>query len=272
MKYIQNQIKINDIDTNVIIWRYMDFTKYVSLLEKSALFFCSCKNMEKMDPYEGYYTKQDLKNLKNTKVSVIGGKYKKSPSVYRNLFLNNSTLNCWHINDCESAGMWKLYSDSKGIAIKSTVGKLTNAIECCSEDKIEIDKIKYINYINSVTPVSKEDYIKTLVNISNNDFSDTKILNILKPFYFPLVFTKRKEFEHEKEIRLFSPIKQDTKVNRLKYGGKFIKVDLTELISEILISPESEEWFVELVKDVTERFLPNNNITINKSKLFEKID
>ena len=34
-----------------ILWRYMDFTKFVSLLDKQALFFASITSLE--DPFEG---------------------------------------------------------------------------------------------------------------------------------------------------------------------------------------------------------------------------
>ena len=37
---------------DAVLWRYMDFTKFVSLLEKSSLFFARADKLE--DPFEGY--------------------------------------------------------------------------------------------------------------------------------------------------------------------------------------------------------------------------
>ena len=42
----------NPPSSDAILWRYMDFTKYVSLLEKRALFFARADKLE--DPFEGY--------------------------------------------------------------------------------------------------------------------------------------------------------------------------------------------------------------------------
>jgi len=40
-----------------------------------------------------------------------------------------NAINCWHMNDHESAAMWKLYLKSdEGIAIQSTYRKLKDAI------------------------------------------------------------------------------------------------------------------------------------------------
>ena len=38
---------------DAVLWRYMDFTKFVSLLEKQALFFARADKLED-DPFEGY--------------------------------------------------------------------------------------------------------------------------------------------------------------------------------------------------------------------------
>jgi hypothetical protein len=42
-------------DPNVPIWRYMDFTKFVSMLENSALYFCRSDLLG--DPFEGSFSK-----------------------------------------------------------------------------------------------------------------------------------------------------------------------------------------------------------------------
>ena len=41
--------------SDAILWRYMDFTKFVSLLEKQALFFPRADKLG--DPFEGSFTK-----------------------------------------------------------------------------------------------------------------------------------------------------------------------------------------------------------------------
>ena len=43
---------------NTKIWRYLDFTKFVSLLDKSALFFTRADRLN--DPFEGSYSKVNI--------------------------------------------------------------------------------------------------------------------------------------------------------------------------------------------------------------------
>ena len=42
-------------DPNIHIWRYMDFTKFVSMLQKGGLIFSRADKLG--DPFEGFYPK-----------------------------------------------------------------------------------------------------------------------------------------------------------------------------------------------------------------------
>jgi hypothetical protein len=44
-------------DPNVSVWRYMNFAKYVSFLQKKSLYFPQLKVLSQTDPYEGSTTK-----------------------------------------------------------------------------------------------------------------------------------------------------------------------------------------------------------------------
>ena len=44
---------------DTIIWRYVDFTKFISYLEKNALFFVRSDQLS--DRYEGKFTEADVK-------------------------------------------------------------------------------------------------------------------------------------------------------------------------------------------------------------------
>ncbi len=45
-------------DEESMIWRYMDFTKFVSLLDRASLFLCRADRLE--DPFEGSSTEADV--------------------------------------------------------------------------------------------------------------------------------------------------------------------------------------------------------------------
>ena len=46
-------------DENDKIWRYVDFSKFLSLLEDSAIFFSRADKLD--DPFEGSYSKVNIK-------------------------------------------------------------------------------------------------------------------------------------------------------------------------------------------------------------------
>jgi len=79
-------------------------------------------------------------------------------------------------------------------------------------------------------------------------------------------FSKRKSFSHEKEvrgiIRVENPLRDPKEIFSQEHvwglqkqlpTGINAKVDLVELVSEIVLSPFSQEWFDELVKATAER-------------------
>ena len=50
-------------DENVSLWRYMDFTKFISLLETSCLYFCRADRLRLDDPFEGSFPKLEYEYL-----------------------------------------------------------------------------------------------------------------------------------------------------------------------------------------------------------------
>lgn len=275
MYEVNNIVKINNYNEEQVVWRYMDFTKFLSMLQYRALFFCSCSIMQKMDPFEGEYPKKNLKALRDKKDFVqLSPKYTQKPGLYRKKFLENVGINCWHANDTENAAMWKVYLSSKdGIAIKSKIKNLKDSFYSNDEDVIFIGDIQYNDYEFNDIQMNYAEYLDTVVELANegNNLSDSDILNKLAKHYYPLILSKRKEFEYGKEIRLISPINQKTKIKRLKNAGKFVNVDLDILIDEIVISPSSDLWYVDLVKDVVKSYNLVNKKTY-QSKIYEKFD
>src|SRR5215207_9699692 len=96
-------------DENVRVWRYMTFIKFVSLLDRSALFFARVDRLG--DPFEGSYARRNLtgelsehemipivKSLEPG--SKVTGYAPSTPQDRRASFiLGQSTLyaNCWHM-------------------------------------------------------------------------------------------------------------------------------------------------------------------------------
>ena len=83
-----------------IIWRYVDFTKFISYLEKNAVFFVRSDQLS--DKYEGKFTKADVKLWENK----LKPKTKLSQIETYDRFIKIVNISSWHINENESAAMW----------------------------------------------------------------------------------------------------------------------------------------------------------------------
>lgn len=240
------------------IWRYMDFTKLVSLLDKKSLYFSNFKNFD--DPFEGEFPYGNI--LRANKTLERSNKYnvknsfsddfirkEKSKSQASKLFCSarnaihnagNYFINCWHENNYESAAMWKLYSDlNKGVAIQSTFKNFTDCFSGC-EDDIAIGKVNYIDY--------------------EKDSMSPGIVYVYKPFTY-----KRISFEYEREIRAIIFIPHGER--NIELNGIYVPISLKILIEKIYVSPTAEDWFFELVESITKKY--DLKTEVIRSNLYE---
>jgi hypothetical protein len=236
------------------IWRYMDFTKFLSLLETQSLFFTRADKFE--DPFEGILSTPSH-NLELSSLINSGGDMMNSElygnGIRRMINEGEETLrkwvfvNCWHLNDNESAAMWDLYSRrDTGIAIQTT---FKNLYDCLDKKDKEIF-IGLVNYI---------DYEKDL---------NTSEGNILSQFMH-----KRNSFSHEKELRaLFMyPWSKDwpDRLDLEESSGLSISIDFEVLIDKIYISPFSPIWIKELVQSIVKKY--NLDRDVVQSSIYNKI-
>jgi hypothetical protein len=240
--------KIETPDNNQKIWRYMDFSKYVDMLITNTLYFTRADKLE--DPYDC------------SGMQFFGEQYKQLSSAYpdevkeRTCQVNTFErlfvyLNCWHMNDVESAALWRLYSENKyeTIAIQTTFGKLKSEIEnkWSRDGGPHITKVKY-DIENAGEPIGNPP--------EGRLFSALSRANIIY---------KRKSFEHEQELRAFiyqgfdKEIKEKCLRNEahleklMKERDEFkrIPIDVVKLIEKVYVSPFAKDLFVELVKNVS---------------------
>jgi len=246
--YVKHPVCITPEDENIKIWRYMDFTKFVSLLEKRSLFFSKAKLLE--DPLEGMYPKPDKQEIALKAKESLTSQFPNqdlSDDVFNKLLDTTlktlrefTAINSWHINYYESAAMWKLYLQSnEGIAVQSTFKKLTECFRN-TELAIYVGKVNYLDYETDSLPPSRFEEHK----------QGGKFLTFL---------CKRKSFEYESELRAIVEIPLENQKSNLSdeissYKGIYVPVDLDNLIETIFVSPTAPRWFKELVESVLHKY------------------
>ena len=134
-------------DTWTIIRLFVGFTKFISYLDKNALFFVRSDKL--FDRYEGKYTEVDVKLWKE----ILKPKITMKQAEIYNEFRKIVNLSSWHMNQNESAAMWEICLQSnEGVAIQSTFKRLKDSFTPHKEDEVHIGKVKYIDYEKDSIP------------------------------------------------------------------------------------------------------------------------
>jgi len=221
---------------NAKIWRYIDFTKFASLLDKSALFFTRADRLG--DSFEGSYSRANIK-LRPRVYKGMPPAILENMSKFYETMVKYTAINCWHLSEYESDAMWKLYLKSnEGIAIQSSFDLLKTSLKDEIHD-VHIGRVKYIDF--------EKDWMSEG--------------NTLYPFVH-----KRKSFEHEKELRAVIQEFRYKKNGEIDWSkpsfddGIYIQVDLAVLVDRIYLAPTSPKWLFELVKSITERYNLDKNV------------
>jgi len=222
-------------DPNVRIWRYMDFSKFVSLLASDSLYFPRADFLD--DPYEGAtsHANEDLRPGVYGGVSAdVLDAIVQQRSTFSEWFRQCTYVNCWHMNRHESAALWKLYSTSdESIAVQSSYSRFRD----CLPEEAYLGRVRYIDYDRDWMP-------------EGNTF-------------YPYVH-KRKSFKHETELRAVIQRIPKTKnpegTEVPAFGqpnseiGIRVPIHLPDLIEKIYISPTAPSWFELLVESVSAKY------------------
>ena len=237
--YQEHPIFIAPEDPDVKIWRYMSLSKLISMISSESLFFTRADRFE--DKYEGSYSHANIE-LRSQVYPKGTEQMRTELSEFSKNMLRYTVINCWHINENESAAMWKLYSsDDEGVAIQSTYNRLITSFDDNPDDIIYVGKVNYIDY-------------------------NTKWLPEGNTFY-PFVH-KRKSFEHERELRaVIQKLPTSNKgidfTKEIFNFGKNVNIYLDTLIENIYVAPTSKSWFYKVVKDTIDNFRIDKQVLVS---------
>ena len=246
---------INPPNDKDILWRYTNFEVFVNLLDTEALYFTRADKFE--DPYEGFIPQSIIDAYKQSLKRVTPAEFVEAIMKRHEASRKYVMCNCWHQNVVESMAMWEKYHmRNSGVAIKTTMEKMKNSL--LSEYSIYIGKIEYIH--------GNTDDDQYMQNFLQNDIPLAKKLT-----YFPY-FQKRKEYEHEQEVRLIvdiDPFISEAFHNQtvenvdslLEIGlpdicdiGMLFNIDVNMLIDEVIVSPYAKDWITETLRSVVQKF------------------
>lgn len=200
---------------------------------------------------------------------------------------------CWSISKSENILMWDRYKhQGSTIGIKTTIDRIKNAFDE-TEAHLYVGKIQYKDY--------QTEHITGFQGYAGKNLSDSETIEEL--FYQP-VFHKEILYQSENEVRLIMSYKNVTEsmlgkayltdipfYNR-NWGFKLehnnfdspnplwfnteddfiqirrripVKVDIYELIDEIILSPYTKSYALSLIQDMVNQYGIDPNKVVNSS-------
>lgn len=233
-------------EADMKVWRYMDPVRLLAFLQTESLSFARLDTFK--DPFEGSLPRRNYVARKQQIRHILVREGADRPEEEWEAAMQDVTrrarecayVSCWHGGETESLAMWKLYGAPTGsVAIQTTYRKLVEALpqQLCHPSRlfdgerwttdVYMGMVQYLDYGHS------DDYIPGG--------------NLLYPFMH-----KRKELDHEKEVRALAFFTEALKLD-LADGTRFLdrismprglsaKVDIGQLVETIRVQPATPQW------------------------------
>lgn len=229
------------------LWCYMDFAKFVAMLEHRAIYFARADMLG--DPFEGAAGIAERRSkwdafylyLLRHAVSTVPDQKRPPSSEHveqeaRRLLREFSILNeqdrrrtfvsCWHADTVESEALWRLYCPPPmmGVAIQTDARSLTEALG--NDPQIKLGRVQYVDF--------------------HKEFAG----------FHDRIFWKRRSLSHEAEVRAV--------IQRLDVQedvGLAISIDIQKLLLSVVPSPFAPGWFASLVESTMTRCGVDSNVS-----------
>jgi hypothetical protein len=257
MIFSNDQTAFYPIKGNPKVARYIDLAKFASMLHKQKLFFSRVDKLS--DKFEGRYAEnQDfiLRSYFNYFKQQVGyadldvEEKVREKKEFANTLRSIICINCWHKSDQENGLMWIAYGGyDKGIMIKSTYEKLHLSL---NDNNLTPHRLYISNVVYGFNFISPEN--------SNYSF-----------------LQKHPSFSSENELRIVCDLSYNSKLFDIKNwnydwskeeseSGIYVPVKLDTLIDEIIVAPNAENWYHDLVCSLNEVYGLNKPIKWSELK------
>lgn len=228
------------VESDTVLWRYMDLAKFLQLLEEKTLFLARADKFD--DPFEGAsglatrekewddhylaFFRDACRNLppgaSPMPEDAVEQNAQRLLASIRQTALDDrrrTFVSCWHANSGESEALWRLYCPpgSSGVVIRTTADRLLRALGPSAQ--ITLGRVQYVDFRKSFA-----------------GFHDR-------------IFWKRKSLAHEAEVRAAcrGSLSDD-------WSGLPVSVDLSILLELVVPSPFAPAWFPTLLASLVDRF------------------
>lgn len=235
MPYTSHPNLITPAD-DTVLWRYLDFAKFIDLIERRKLWFSRVDKFE--DPLEGTFTDAETAYFRSLEFSAspeLRG-WSTAPKRIPRTIGATTFVNCWREGKFESMAMWDIYGKGSGVvAIKSTVDLLKDAFSTYKWH-VYVSRVKYIAW-----------------NAGGWDSNALTLCN-----------RKNSSYSYEEEVRaIISGLERIGDSSLVELGpdymtkipaGQEVEVDPARLITEVIVGPREPTRICNLVQLIMKRY------------------
>jgi hypothetical protein len=216
-----------------IVRRYLDLPKFLDMLRTSSMYFRRADGFP--DRFEGALTPAFRKAIDDHHRS---GKLKHDAEYFYRRARVGNFVSCWSLGAKDNMALWQLYSGvTTSVAVTTTIERLIQVAVAWNEPTL-LHKVQYIDHSKSPDMVIGR--------------------------YTDVLCFKNEAYEYEKEIRIIVP-RQSKNWERNPDGVRLPVRDLDILLRSVVVSPEAQPWFVELIQDVCGKY--GVSAPVRRSKL-----
>lgn len=222
------------LDDSDVIWRYMSFAKFVRLLNERHLWLARADTFQ--DQHEARFPPPLREAIeKKFKEGLELVREIRTADDFQRVLVRNTYISCWYGCSEESMVMWKLYG-KEGLAVRSTVSALRDSIDCSSVDGfcINLGKVVYMSDLDKVDEFLYEDS----------------------------AFYKRRHYDFEEEVRVSLDTYKPERPCFETPLGHALPVDLSVLVKEVLVHPDSDDALASCVQQLLERYQLNVPVSL----------
>jgi len=219
----------DELEDSQKLWRYMDLSKFISLIEKNALWLARADTFR--DKHEGRFP-DDMRQTIEQAYKDFDPK-DNSPVTdaddFQDYLRKNTFISCWHKNFDENMVMWEIYGrENNALAVQSTVELM--------KENLDSSKLRGHSLI-----------LKNVIYVRPDE-----IQGVLP--YEECFFVKRPHFSFEKEVRISLDTYSRDNPSKKTPVGYHLPISANGLIEKILIHPDCQDWFADVVNSITKQY------------------
>lgn len=210
-----------DLKLHQTVRRYLDLPKFLDLLRSRSLYLHRVDGFT--DRFEGALTPVIRAGLEKAHRE---GKISYDADEFYRRARKSSFVSCWNLDVKENMALWQLYGRGpNSVVVTSTVDKMLAAAFRWN-DVVLLHKVLYIDHCENPDMVIG---------------AGTDLLRF-----------KHEAYQFENEMRMIVSRPKTWTSNPT--GINLPLDDLNEVICSVVVAPEAESWFFELVVDVTQKY------------------